>query len=294
MILTTTFRVLFPAAMTAILVTTALTTGALAQGPSEVSLSKLGFNETGPDRAATTPIAAPAEIVAALTAELASKRDEFVIEAGAIKISDLIDRSATFLGWNILVNPQELQHCSNEFQLQNRITTDREGCQDLLTTMLATRDVVVRTLDDSKALYEVVALHGQRGAGAMSSGPQRSPEEILARPHLRLPVVTLMPLQHINAIHANNALRPFFASGGQRSQIIIGNMGSEDSLLIAGSQSQVANAIRLVQRADAAAGEERSKDRQAETSAVIDRLEKRIRQLEKELDALRSKRGKGK
>lgn len=211
---------------------------------------------------------------------------QFVLEPGAIEIAELIDRAASHLGWNILVDPQELQHCSNQLKLQNRVEVGHSGCEDLVTTMLATRGVVVRTLDKEKNLYEVISLHGPRAREAFSSPPQKTVEQILERPNLRMPVMTVMQLQNVNAMHATNALRPFFASSqSNHSQITIGNAGNGKAMLISGLQDQVANAIRVVQQADVQHDDEHAQTVEARVATLqerVSRLEKALARLEKE------------
>lgn len=225
------------------------------------------------------------------------KLQRFVIEPGAIEMSELVDRSASYLGWNILVNQQELAHCADQFKLQNRIETDRSGCEDVLTTMLATRGIVVRPLDEGKKLYEVVSLQGPRGREVLNSAPQRTAEEILSRPNLRMPVSTVLPLKHINSQIAVNSMRPFFASHqGSSSMLSFGTAGSKSSLMITGMQDQVATAIRMVQNSDVPAEPQadaqpmKRAQGQAQRTTVssnrLKRLEGRLADLEKRLDRL--------
>lgn len=173
------------------------------------------------------------------------------VDAGALEIRALVDRSAEFLGWNVLVTDQELGNGGVAFQLQNPVDLDHSGCQEFLTTMLSTRGFVVRTLDADKNLYEVVSLMGPRAREVFSAPPQRSVLEVLAHPTLRVPVAVAVQLEHINAMIASNALRPFFAStGSPMNNLTIGSGGGTSTLLISGMQDQVANAIRIVQQCD--------------------------------------------
>ncbi|MCA8951834.1 MAG: hypothetical protein KDE27_20155 [Planctomycetes bacterium] len=214
---------------------------------------------------------------------------KFIIEPGSLEISDLIDQAATYLGWNILVNPQEIQGCNGQFKLQNRVEVDRPGCEEVLTTLLSTRGIVLRTLDEPKGLYEVLALNGPRSGEAMNSAMQRSPAEILARPQLRMPVSTVLPLEHINSAVATNALRPFFGARGGQASVSFGSIGSDSALLMTGMQDQVANAVRLIQLADVAKAAESAKP---DVETRLEDLARRIGQLEDRIERIVERAGK--
>ncbi|HEX5051197.1 MAG TPA: hypothetical protein VFZ65_05460 [Planctomycetota bacterium] len=215
-------------------------------------------------------------------AKLTAHSGTFVMEAGETKLTDLIDRCAVQLGWNILTNPQEMAGAGGPavVQLQNKITTDGPGCEELLTSMLYRSGFALTTLDASKNLYEVINLAGPRAREITMRATQRTPEQVLSRPNLKVAVTVAMPLEHINAMVATNALRPFFAStGAGSSSLTIGNVGNVSSILISGFQDQVAAAIRLVETCDVAPPEEHT----------TPPLEERIEAIERRLDALERK-----
>jgi len=180
----------------------------------------------------------------------------FVLEAGELKINELIDRSAAYLKRNILTNEQEMANTAqggSVFKLQQPISTDHDGCEDLLTSLLHTRGFAILPLDESKGVYEVISMNGPRQREVCSRAAQRTPAQILARPNLKMPVSVVVPLAHINATIATNALRPFFASTGSpqgSGSLTIGNVGNNTAMLMSGMQDQIANAIRLLQVAD--------------------------------------------
>jgi hypothetical protein len=212
----------------------------------------------------------------------------FVLEAGEVKLTDLIDRSAAYLKRNILTNEQEMANTGqggNVFKLQNAISTDHDGCEELLTTMLYTRGFAVLALDESKGVYEIIAVNGPRGREIFNRAPQRTPEQILARPMLKMSVSTVVPLKNINATIATNALRPFFASTGAPGgggSLTLGNVGNNSAILLSGLQDQVANAIRMLQIADTPGA--------PEVPGTTERLE----QLNLRVAALEEKLAKGK
>ncbi|MFO1078431.1 MAG: hypothetical protein U1E73_11975 [Planctomycetota bacterium] len=182
-------------------------------------------------------------------------------------------------------NAQELANMcigGPQYQLQKDITTDREGCEDLLSTMLSTKGFVVRPLDEGKRLYEVVALYGPRARDVTTGAPQRSPAEILLRPKLRMPVTTVVHLQHVSAQVAIGGLRPFFDSGGPQRGLTLGAAGSGSSIVITGIQDQVAAAIQMLAKSDIP---ENKRDPGLEEQ--LRALQKRVAVLEEEIARLR-------
>jgi hypothetical protein len=179
----------------------------------------------------------------------------FVIEAGEIKMTELIDKSAALLGWNILVSDQEIAAAgsSTTIRLQNRVATDLQGCEDFLTSMLYQSGFALTALDEQKLIYEVISIVGPRQREITNLALSRTPEQVLARPSLKVPVLTVVELKHINATIATNALRPFYASTGGAAggaQLTLGNVGNNSAMLLCGYNDQVAAAIRLLKTCD--------------------------------------------
>lgn len=214
--------------------------------------------------------------------------EPFVLEPGPIALPDLIDRCAAYLGRNILCNPQELASTPNapSLRLQQRIETYSDGCEELLAHLLSTQGLVLTVLDEQLGMYEVLALFGQRGRDVSARAQRRTPEQILTRPRLKMPVITTVPLQFINGTVATNALRPFFASQANNpGAISFGNVGANNSMLIVGIQDQVAQAIELIRTCDVEAPP--SQDPQGPTLAnQLQALEHRIGVIEKKLASL--------
>jgi hypothetical protein len=208
----------------------------------------------------------------------------FTLEAGELKLGDLIDRAATYLKRNILVTEQEMASTgqgSNVFKLQQPISTDHDGCEELLTSMLYTRGFAVLALDEQKGVYEIISMNGPRSREIFNRAPQRTPAEILARPTLKMSVSTVVPLKHVNATIATNALRPFFASTGAPGgggSLTLGNVGNNSAILLSGLQDQVANAIRMLQVADQPGAPE-----VAGTAERLEALNQRVAALEQKI-----------
>lgn len=209
----------------------------------------------------------------------AAKGAPFVLEAGEVKLTDFVDRCASYLQWNVLSNATEMANCGmSEVRTQNRLEVDRDGCIDLLSSMLTRGGCALTVLDEPKHLYEIISFTGPRGREIMNRAVRRSPGEILARPTLRMPVTTVIELKHTNATIATNALRPFYANGG--SMLTIGTMGNNTAMLVSGLQDQVATAIRMVQDGDVPPPPEAVAD--ADRVAA---LERRVAALEKKLQS---------
>lgn len=232
----------------------------------------------------TATLFALVSLFPALAAQQEPAKGQFVLEAGEIKLTELVDRCARHLQWNILSNAQEMAACPmQEVKTQNRIEVDHDGCVELLSSMLARGNFVLTVLDEPKALYEIIATNGMRNREITNRAVRRTPEEILARPTLRMPVTTVLELKHTNAVVAVNALRPFFAStGGQGSLLTIGNVGNTSAILLSGLQDQVATAIGMVRQGDVPPPPETD----APASERLQAIESRLAALEKRLKAL--------
>lgn len=219
------------------------------------------------------------------TAELpAAHRANFVLEAGEHRTSDLVDKVAQFLGRNILFCEVETTQCGpagGDVRLQQRVEVDAAGAEELLCHLLYIRGLAVVAIDETKGMYEVIAMSGARGREVTMRAPMRSIEEVLARPQLRMMVLTALTLKNINANIATNAMRPFFAQtggNGGASSVTFGTAGSENGLLIAGFQDQVAAMVRMVQTLDesAARGERPTEAKVAELEQRLAAIEARL------------------
>ena len=212
-------------------------------------------------------------------------KQAFVLEPGEIKMTDLIDRSAALLGWNILASDPEIAAAggSTAIRLQNRVATDLQGCEDFLTSVLYRSGFALTALDEQKQIYEVIAICGPRQREITNRALSRTPEQVLARPGLKLAVLTVVELKHINATIATNALRPFFASTGGAAggaQLTLGNVGNNTAMLLCGYNDQVAAAIRLLKTCDVPPPPEQAPPSLSER---IDALERRLTAIEQKL-----------
>lgn len=213
-----------------------------------------------------------------------ARKPNFAIDAGRIELTDLIDRCAVYLQWNILSDEQEMQQ-ARPITLQIPVSTDTDGCEELLCSLLQRGGYALTALDASKDIYEVIWMQGARVREVLSRAQQRSAAEVLARPRLKLPITSVVQLEHINGMIATNALRPFFASfHGQQMGLVIGNVGSTKSIVLSGFQDQVAEAIRLIQACDV---EQLPEPYQGQPlPEYVSKLEARLQKLEERLQKM--------
>ena len=183
----------------------------------------------------------------------------FVAPAGEEDLTQLIDRCAAYLQRNILYSTEEMVGGKGipQVKLQQPVTTDRDGCEVFLSQMLHRAGFALTQVDEKGTMLEVIAMSGPRGREVAQRAVMRNPEEVLARPDLRVPVTVVLKLEHTNANIATNALRPFFFSNGSPAgAMTIGNVGNNTAMLISGMQDQVAQAIRIVRAGDVPGGKD--------------------------------------
>ncbi|MBX3462722.1 MAG: hypothetical protein KF830_06100 [Planctomycetes bacterium] len=223
--------------------------------------------------------------VPALAAQQPAPAERFALEAGQVQLSEFVDRCARFLGWNVLSDDREVVAAQTpDLRIQKAISVDREGCIDLLSTMLARSGFVLTELDASRDLYEILHQGGPRGRDILGRATRRTPAQILARPTRRMPVTTVVDLQHLNAMVAVNTLRPFFAStGGQATSVTIGTAGSPNAVVLTGLQDQLAMAIGILRDGDVPPpdGSPAADDRLAALEARVATLERKLKAMAK-------------
>jgi hypothetical protein len=251
-------------------------------------------------------------------AEKPAAKAPFVFEPGVVDVRTLIQRCGTYLQRNILVDDVELMPNRKSqrpapppaagapgaaaepapdtpsVELQLPVVTDRDGCEELLCSLLWVRGLVVVPLDEGKGVYEVLSMHGPRAREVPMRAVPRTPEQVLARPALRQFVTVVTTLKHVNATIATNALRPFFASVNQNQSALalsLGNVGNASAMLISGPQDAVAYALRLLQAVDVPQPPEQQK---TELEARFEALQRQHEALLQRVAALEAKNDKDK
>ena len=113
---------------------------------------------------------------------------------------------------------------------------------------------VVSRGEGALEILEIVPMNGQRARdvtnGAIYVALEKVPEY---RNQTGMPILTTVPLKHINATIATNALRPFFASTGAPTgggTLTLGNVGNSSAMLLQGFGPQVYSATELLRLVD--------------------------------------------
>jgi len=243
-------------------------------------------NPARPAQAQAAPAAKAAE-PAAPRRPLKSDGNGFTLPEGEVTIDELIDGAAKYLGRNLLYSSQELAAGGNSvsWTFQKQLTVDALGCEEVLYGLLYQKGFAVLPIDVDKQIYEVVFMGGQRGREVVNRAPWRTPEEILKRPGFKEMVVTSLPLQHINATVATNALRPFFsnAAGPQGgSSLALGNVGNNSAILLMGFRDQVAAAIRMLRECDTP-----PKEMPVDAATALAELQSQVKQLQAQVAELK-------
>lgn len=138
-----------------------------------------------------------------------------------------------------------------------RIKRDRfqDDFYSFFQTMLYIRGfAVVPRGEGDLELLEIVSMVGPRGREVTNGARYVTPDELPTyRNQTGVPILTTVPLKHINATIATNALRPFFASAGAPTAgatLTLGNVGNNTAMLLQGFGPQVFAAVELLKLVD--------------------------------------------
>lgn len=196
---------------------------------------------------------------------------ELVLEPGAHEVTALIDKVASVLNRNYLVNEQEMGG-KPVVRIQTQLALSHDEIEPTLGRLLYSVGFAIVPLDDDKGIAEIIAFNGPRRTEITSRARWLSPEEVLATASRVDFVTTAVSLQHVNANQAASQLRPFLSSGGGPIGLVVGSL-SEYSVVLQGTRQSVASALRLIMAADEAAAHARER-------AGIEELVERVQRLE--------------
>jgi type II secretory pathway component GspD/PulD (secretin) len=216
-----------------------------------------------------------------------------VVPPGEISIAQLVEAAARASARNILCTESETSG-QKPIALTEPVTLDPATCDDTLCNLLYTRGLAVVPVESGRGILEVINMAGPRGREVMAAAVDKTPEQVLAQPESKRPVMTTVRLQHVNAPVMVNMLRPF--AGGQLG---IGNVGNNEGLILRGIQRDVAAAVRMIQENDKppgnAPGAGGPASAPADVAALVARMaamEKQIEQLKQQVAALQQAAGK--
>ncbi len=209
-----------------------------------------------------------------------------VLPAGHFAVTELVDAVAAYLCRNYVYDPVVLSDAEG-FVLQRSLALDALGSEEVLYALLAARGLAALPLDETRGLYQVVALDpAHDGSRPMAPIPWRRPQDLLLRPGFRELVVTAVTLDHLDADRVANALRTHFAL--QRTWqpgAPVASAAGPDTLVLHGYGDQVAQTIRALREVDrlsAAAPRAPAVD-VAALLARLDALEREVAELKRAL-----------
>jgi hypothetical protein len=205
-------------------------------------------------------------------------KEPFTLPAGEMKIPALIDRCAAYLDCNILWDAAASAGVPS-VTVAKLVSTDRAGCLDFLASSLRSAGFSLTWLDQRAGTLEAICSTGARSREISARAEFVSEEQLAAAPTLCMPVIVLVPLQHVNAAFAANQLRPMLAANREAgNQVVAGNIGRMPVLLFMGMRPEVAKAIRAIREFDQPAP-----DSPTDRAKRLAALEKRIQALEAQL-----------
>ncbi|MGK0264501.1 MAG: type II secretory pathway component GspD/PulD (secretin), partial [Planctomycetota bacterium] len=188
-------------------------------------------------------------------------------ESNGMELPEFIKWAQLVTGKRFTFNTQEISSGSSagstvSFLGTFRIKKERfqEDFYSFFQTMLYIKGyAVVPRGEGDLELLEIVMMTGTRGREVTNGARYVTPEDLINyRYQTGVPILTTVPLRHINAQLANNALRPFFASTGGTNaggSVQIGNVGNKSALLLQGFGPQVYAAVALLKLVDEPAEE---------------------------------------
>ena len=188
-------------------------------------------------------------------------------ESNGMPLVEFVKWAQEVTGKRFTYNAQELamgnpQAGTISFLGTFRIQRERfqEDFFSFFQTMLYIKGfAVVPRGDGDLEMLEIVQMAGQRGREVTSGARFVNPDDLVNyRFQTGVPILTTVPLKHINAQLANNALRPFLAGTGGSSAygaVQIGNVGNKSALLLQGFGPQVYAAFELLKLVDEPAEE---------------------------------------
>ncbi|MHC5066053.1 MAG: hypothetical protein ACYTG5_18990 [Planctomycetota bacterium] len=222
----------------------------------------------------------------ALHAQDAEPKEPFILEVGEHSLIDLIKSSGEYLDRLYLYSPQELENPSkSRVTIDRRMELDARACEEVIGQILYTNGIARVTRDKERGIYEWISMYGPKRQELTSSSEYVPVDRVGEYRNLwGVTILTAVPLRHINANTAQTQLRPFFAQGGAGGVgLTPGSVGNGRSLLLQGFGPQVAQAVELLQKSDAAAAEPLSQEGKT-IRERLSRLEEQVQQLKQALE----------
>lgn len=176
---------------------------------------------------------------------------KLILEAGTHPIGDLITKSALALGRTYLVGKGELESAAQpDVRIQQRLELDERGIEEVVGQLLHTAGFVMTIVDSTRGIYEWIAIQGPQSGEIQARAPRFTPDEIAARPTLKMWVTTVVPMKHAEPGVVVNGLRPLLANGRGPTGLVLGTLGQQRSLMVGGFVDQIAKVLQTVREVD--------------------------------------------
>lgn len=209
-----------------------------------------------------------------LAAQQPAAAAPFTLPPGDLTLAQLVDLTARYLHANFVVADPQLLANPAPMTLTWPVVTDRAGCLRALAAILSTRGLALMPLDPEHGIHEIVSVNSERATVLQLTAEIVPCEKVLADPHGKQLITTVVPLRHARASQVTAALRPFFANS-----TVLGVTADGANLVLGGSRDLVANAIRFVE----------ANDRPTADPATMQQLAAQIRSLRERVTRMQAR-----
>jgi type II secretion system protein D len=176
-----------------------------------------------------------------------------VNEATGVSLKDFIKLTEKITGKVITFSETDFQQPNLSINFYGTVNVSREQFFGFFQTMLYMRGfaVVIRG-DEESEIVQIVSLAGPQRADVTASARYVPAEELdKYATQTGVQILTMLQLNHINAVTASTATRPFFAQSAQPSGgVLTGNLGDNRSMILQGFGPQVYAAYQLLKLSD--------------------------------------------
>lgn len=187
----------------------------------------------------------------------------FTLLAGDHDLGALVDLLAQIRKARIECDLEALATDARRIHLQHELRLDADAWDDVVTTLLCSRGLVIAPAEASAAATDAakggqgtagtptrVVIVGRNNIQVLIEGAElRHPDQVLARPNQIAFVRSFHECQKVQAVAAINMMRPLFAS--VRDGVAGLTLAVDgNKVLVTGRTDEVANALRYLRAAD--------------------------------------------
>ena len=179
----------------------------------------------------------------------APRAPAFTLAAGDHDLKALVDLLAQIRKTSIACELGDLEPDARRVHLQHEMRLDPNAWDDVVTTVLRSRDlVIVPAADGGSGTHRVVVVTGNEWAALTAAAEVRTAEAVLARPNQIAIVRSFHECKKVPVPFAVNMLRPVFASAGGQFTVKLAVDG--DKAVLTGFTDDVACALRYLRAAE--------------------------------------------